>query len=129
MKNALKNFLCHMLFFVAVELLLVYLIFNEWPTTHFFTWLGLSHVIYFISLPFFGWWRINTKKLLSKIGATISPLILHLIVHLVPFWGEMDHHCHVSCVHEYDIIWGIVFIAFIIVCGEYFLHRKNYRRV
>lgn len=128
MKNALKNFLCHMLFFVAVELLLVYLIFNEWPTTHFFTWLGLSHVIYFISLPFFGWWRIKEKNLIGKIGATTLPLVLHVIVHLVPFVDEMDHHYG----HEHNMVWVIIMliIAFtVIMCGEYLLHKKNYRRV
>lgn len=131
MKN-LKNLICHLLLFVAVELLLVYFVFHELPTMNFFTWLGIGHVIYFISLPFFGWWRIKSKQLISKIGATTLPLILHVVIHLVPLWDEMEyHHCHVSCNHyeEHNIIDIIILIVIVLVCGEYFLHRKNYRRV
>lgn len=128
MKAKIKSFFYHLLIFVIIELLLVALIFHELPTISFFTWLGLGHVIYFIFLPLFGWWRIKEKNLIGKIGATTLPLVLHVIVHLVPFVDEMDHHYG----HEHNMVWVIIMliIAFtVIMCGEYLLHKKNYRRV
>lgn len=129
----MRTFLYHLLLFIGVEVLFVWIVFHEFPGINFYTLLGIGHMVYWLSLPLFAWLRVRAKTYLMKVVADVVPFVLHSLIHLIPIWFLLDehHHCEHTCSHHHephsswDMV-GMTIVILVIICvGEYILHRRQ----
>lgn len=125
-----KNLFYYLLWFVAIEIIFLLLIFREVPHIWLFSAIWILHLLFFISI-FISWYlRVKSDNLILKFIYTYTPVVLHLIIHII-VWLWLLHlfeHSHSHHHHdEHEIIWMIIWviIAWIIIfIWEKLLHNK-----
>ena len=78
----IRSFGLHLLVFVLIEIIFVFLLFREIPQTNVFSAIGIGHLIYWIVLLLAGIWRVNTQQVWQRFLATYSPVLVHLAIHV-----------------------------------------------
>lgn len=124
MKKKLLSSFLHILLFVVIEVLFVFIVLHEFPEVSFFEDLWIIHIIYWISI-FVAWYiRENIHKFQIRFLATYIPVVFHIIWHLY-IWEETIKHIEVnSYSSEFWIIISTVILWIFIFIWEYLLHTK-----
>ena len=129
MQTKFKKLFQHFIFFIVVEIILVWIAFREFPFLELFSVVGIGHLMFYISLLLCAWIRIHCKKLSLKMLASLCPLLLHMMMHIVALIMEYDHHIsHHQCDHHgmyYSMIAIVILSVFLIVIVEYVIHKKE----
>lgn len=122
-KKLLSSFL-HILLFVVIEVLFVFVILHEFPEISFFEDLWIIHFLYWVSL-FLAWYvRESINKYQIKFLATYIPVVFHIVGHLY-IWEETVKHIEVnSYSSEFWIIISTVILWIFIFIWEYLLHKR-----
>lgn len=125
-KNRIISSLLHILLFVVVEIIFVFLILHEFPEISFFEDLWIVHLLYWISI-FIAWFlRENIKSYITKFFLTYIPVVFHIWWHLY-LWEvtleHIEHHWHEHWSDIWLIIWTICAWILIFI-WEYLLHKK-----
>lgn len=127
MQKTIKTFWIHLLFFIAIEVIFVLLLFRELPETNLITLIGVLHTSYWVILLFAWWLREKMHQVWKKALCTYLPVLYHLFIHLYAGRAalEMHHEEHAHDEHELiRMIAGAVLLGILIFVGEYLLHRK-----
>lgn len=129
MKKNIHYFGLHLLSFVVIEIIFVFLLFRELPETNLITLIGILHTSYWAVLLFAWWVREYLHQVWQKFLATYVPVLYHLFVHLYAGRAAVSmHEAEVGELHsEHDLPWmigGAVLLGLLIFAGEYVLHRK-----
>lgn len=129
MKKNLSHFWLHLLVFIGIETLFVFVLFRELPETNLITLIGLLHTSYWLILLFAWWLRERMHNVWQKALCTFLPVVYHLFTHLYAGWIaiEMQHAAQWNSHDEHELGWiiaGACFLWILIFIGEYLLHRK-----
>lgn len=124
MKKKIISSILHVLLFVLIEILFVFLILHEFPKISFFEKIWIIHIIYWICV-FIAWYvRENIEKYQVKFIATFIPVLIHIIWHLY-IWEETINQ--VNPHSEHSALWLIIStisLWIFIFIWEFLLHRK-----
>lgn len=125
-KNRLLSSFLHILLFVIVEIIFVFLILREFPEISFFEDLWIIHLLYWISI-FVAWFaRESIKSYQVRFLFTYIPVVFHIAWHLY-IWEQtielIENHWH----EDTSIFWLIIStisVWILIFIWEYLLHKK-----
>jgi hypothetical protein len=110
----LKSYTFHLLLFVAIEIIFVFVLFREIPETNIFSAIGIGHTLYRIILLIAGFVRERSKRVWQRFLATYMPVVAHLVIH---FWvGVETLHAHEGEHHD-ETIWlllGVIAVGVLI---------------
>jgi len=99
------SFLLHLLLFVAVEVIFVFILFRELPETNLLSAIGIGHISYWLIILFAGAIREHLHHVRQRFLATYLPIVYHVVVHL---WIGVET-IHAGEIHrEGEDIWIIV---------------------
>lgn len=124
----INSFLKHLLIFICIEIVFVFLIFREWPETNIFTVTGIGHLIYWVIV--IGAWILREKTIhvWQKFLCTYVPIVAHLVLHI--YIGAEILHAHGDGeVHHDEEVWlyiWVVVAGILIYLWETWLHRTNH---
>nr|MDD3720580.1 hypothetical protein [Candidatus Gracilibacteria bacterium] len=124
MRKRIISSLLHVLLFVIIEILFVFVILHEFPEVSFFEDLGVVHLLYWVSIFVAGYIRENIQKYQIKFLATYIPVVFHIIGHLYIGEETINHigtHSHST---EFWLIISTISLGVFIFIGEYLLHKK-----
>lgn len=120
-----KSFFLHLLLFLVIELIFVFLIFREFPETHLLSLVGILHTSYWAVLIFAGWIREKCSQVWQKFLASYLPIVYHVAIHFIAGRVSIEtmgeHH------DEHSLPWIIIAsisAGILILIGEYLLHRN-----
>ncbi len=125
-KNRIISSLLHVLLFVIVEILFVFLILNEFPEVSFFEELWVIHLIYWISI-FVAWFlREHIKSYIVKFYMTYIPVVFHIAGHLYIWEKTIEQIENQTRIHTSDfwLIISTICLWIFIFIWEYLLHKK-----
>jgi len=126
MKKKLISRISHLLLFIVIELLFVFLILRELPSVSLFSLIWIVHLVYRASIILAGIVRESLHKLRQKIIASYFPILLHVAGHILVIFKTVEH-VHEHSHEKHNIIWLIVTtisVGALIVLWEWLLHRK-----
>ncbi len=118
------SFWLHLLLFVVVEVIFVFILFRELPETNILSAIGIGHISYWLIILFAWAVREQLRHVRQRFLATYLPIVYHVVVHL---WigfetihaGEVRHEWE-----EIRIIIGAIIAGGLILWWEILLHRK-----
>ena len=120
----LRSFSLHLLLFVIIEIIFVFLLFREIPETNIFSAIGIGHTIYRVVLIWAALCREKAKKIWQRFLATYTPVLAHLVIHFrVGAETLYAHETWTSSETIWTILWVIV-VWVLIYRWEYLLHTK-----
>lgn len=117
----------HLLVFVLIEILFVFIVLHEFPKFHLYEKIGIIHLIYWVILIPAGYAREKAKKVWQKFLATYIPVVYHIAGHIyigfaiIKTAGENDYE------RQHSLAWLIVAtlaLGVLIFLGEWLLHKK-----
>ncbi len=127
-KKKIISFIAHILLFIGVEVLFVFMILREVPHIEFVSVLGCVHVIYWFVVILAGIFREKVKKLWVKVILSYFPVIFHVIGHIYVGLFTVEHVAENMKDHpEHSLTWLIITTlsaGILIAVGERLLHRK-----
>ncbi len=119
-----RSFGLHLLLFVLVEVIFVFILFRELPETNLLTLIGVGHISYWLIILFAWAIREHLRHVRQRFLATYLPIVYHVVVHL---------RIGVETIHAWEnhhkgeeiriIIWAII-AGGLILRWEILLHRK-----
>jgi lysylphosphatidylglycerol synthetase-like protein (DUF2156 family) len=124
-----KNFLLHLLLFLVIEVIFVFLIFREFLETDLLTAIGILHTSYWWVLLFAAWIREKCQRVWQKFLATYLPIVYHVGIHLIAGRMSVEEHMHEEHHDEHSlmrIIIASIAAGVLIFIGEYLLHRTTH---
>lgn len=124
-KIQLKSFFQHLILFVLIEVLFIFILFRELPETNILSAIGIWHSIYWVVLLLAAFWREKTHKVWQRFLATYTPVVAHLVMHLwvwVITLETYDIHAHEE-EGGWLILW-VIMLGVLIYRGEWLLHRN-----
>lgn len=129
MKKALSRFGLHLLVFICIEVIFVFILFRELPETNLITLIGILHTSYWLILIVAWWLREKMQKVWQKACCTFLPVIYHVFIHMYAWRAALEmHHEETGHAHdEHELGWmiaGALLLWVLIFAGEYLLHRK-----
>jgi len=117
----------HLLLFVGLELVFVFLLFREFPGFWLWSALGVGHTTYRLVVVIAWLLRERLTYVWQRFLATYLPLLFHFVIHL---WVGVETlefaHEHI---HQAEDLWLIVWIiglGVLIFVWEYLLHRTSH---
>lgn len=127
MKLLSKNFLLHLLLFLVIEIIFVFLIFREFPETNLLSMIGVLHTSYWWVLIFAAWIRERCSKVWQRFLATYIPVLYHLAIHIIAGRVAIEEYGHGQHHDEQNLLWmtiAAICTGILIFVGEYLLHRN-----
>lgn len=124
MKKKLLSSFLHVIVFVIVEILFVFIILHEFPEVNFFEYLWIIHLLYWLSI-FVAWYireLVNSYKI--KFLATYLPVVFHIIGHLYIWEKTIQNIKNHSHFNEFWLIISTICLWIFIFIWEYLLHKK-----
>lgn len=125
-KNRLLSSFLHILLFVIVEIIFVFLVLREFPEVSFFEDLWIIHLLYWISI-FVAWFaRESIESYQVKFLFTYIPVVFHIVWHLY-IWEQTIELIENHWQEHSSAFWLIIATIctwIIIFMWEYLLHRK-----
>lgn len=126
MRKTILSSFYHILLFVFIEILFVFIILHEFPEVSFFETLWIIHALYWI-LVFVAWiLREKAKKYWQKFLATYLPIVYHIAWHIYITLFTVEYvQEHAEHNHEifWIVLWTVILWIFIFV-WEYLLHKR-----
>lgn len=129
-KRNLISFLSHIILFIWVEILFVFLILREIPHIEFISTIWAVHISYWLLLVIAGIFRERAKRLWAKISLSYAPVVYHVLWHIYAWIMAVEYvneHAEEHAHDEHSLLWLIIAtisVWVIIVVGEWLLHRK-----
>jgi hypothetical protein len=123
-KNRIISSFLHILLFVVVEILFVFLILKEFPEVSFFEDLWIIHLAYWISI-FVAWFtREHIKSYQVKFLFSYIPVVFHIVWHIYIWEITLEQIESHSISSDFWLIISTICAWVIIFIWEYLLHRK-----
>ena len=116
----------HLLLFVAIEILFVFVVLHEFPEVSLFEKMGIVHISYWIILLLAGVRREQLHTYRKRFLATFVPVVYHMIGHIYVGYAtieSVENNTH----NEHSLAWIVVAtiaLGVLIFVGERLLHRK-----
>lgn len=125
-KKSIVSLFLHLLLFVVVEIIFVFLILREFPEVSFFEDLWIIHLAYWISI-FVAWFtREHINSYQVKFLFTYTPVVFHIFWHLY-IWEKtiwfIENNWHTPSSNFWLII-STISVWILIFIWEYLLHKK-----
>jgi len=127
MNKKVISFISHLLVFILIEILFVFVILHEFPEISLFETIGFVHTAYWIMLIIAWFIREKLKKYRQRFLATYIPVVFHIAWHIYVWISTVEsihehHHWH-----EHDTVWMIIAtiaLWIIIFIWEWLIHKK-----
>lgn len=122
-----NSFILHLLLFIGIEIVFVFLLFRELPETNLMTLIGVLHTSYRAVLVLAG--RIREKRATKrrhKFSATYLPILYHVFIHVYATLFAVQQQVN-ELHHEHElqrIVAGSLLLGVLIFWGEWLLHKK-----
>lgn len=129
MSQIFKNRCLHLVVFIVIEIIFVFLLFKEIPETNLITTMGILHTSYRFILLIAGRIRTHvTHTVRQKFLCTYIPVVYHVLIHIYTANLTITHIEHQHNHHEsLARLWtATIGVGILIWLGEYRLHRTRH---
>lgn len=129
MKAKIRTISSHILLFVLIEILFVFVVLHEFPEVGLFEKIGVVHISYWILVIGAGFWREKLHKYWQKFLATYLPVVYHMAGHIYVGYvtiQSVEAHTPGTEHNLWWLIWATVSLWILIFVGEWLLHRKTH---
>lgn len=125
--NKAQSFFSHLLLFMVVEIIFIFLLFHEFPHIDVFSALGIGHVVYRATVLIAGTLRVRLQSVRKRFLADYLPVVVHFAVHVgagvIAFEAHADEAWHEPH-NTMRILIGMMGLGILIYRWELLLHRK-----
>ena len=90
MKNKIRTISSHILVFVLIEILFVFVVLHEFPEVGLFEKIGIVHITYWILVIGAGFLRERLHKYRQKFLATYLPVVFHMAGHIYVGYATIE---------------------------------------
>ena len=129
MKNKIRTISSHILVFVLIEILFVFVVLHEFPEVGLFEKIGIVHITYWILVIGAGFLRERLHKYRQKFLATYLPVVFHMAGHIYVGYATIESVEAHSTWDSHSLLWIVlatISLGVLIFVWEWLLHRKTH---